>query len=173
MIHPMKALAPGLSALMTLGISTSSFAQASPDSCISPPISNNLAYLVAPIKSESDLQKHLFNLKDGSSPLNHLSPSGLEKFKESLTFNESGLTSYRYDVLEWELSVSQAYHVLALFGQQHNIALLENLQIDSKFDLEIMEYIKASNKCNDYKGYACVSHATCQTAGGKICMHNC
>lgn len=145
-------------ALAVVMFSASATAQPpSPQACNSLPIPNGLAYLIAPIKSESDLQKHLAGLKTNDSPLNHLSPASLARFTESLSFNESGLTSYRHDVLELDLSVSQAYRVLALFGQQHNITLLNNLRIETELDQEVMQYLKAHDKCNDYKGYKCVS----------------
>lgn len=58
-------------------------------------------------------------------------------------------------MLEWELTPSQAYQVLALFGKQDALALLKNMQIESELDQDIVDYFKseAYKKCRARSGH--------------------
>jgi hypothetical protein len=83
-----------------------------------------LAYLAAPIKSAEDLADHSSSIALACSPLRYLSESGRRSFLASLTFNEKGLSSFRYADLEAELSPTQIFDILALFGVQHTTPML-------------------------------------------------
>lgn len=80
-----------------------------------------LAFLVAPIKTQADLTEYVEMTRNHHSPLNKISPEKRNHFINSLTCNEKGLTGYNYQDLQ-DLSVSEAYEVLALFGAQHSAA---------------------------------------------------
>ena len=140
-------------------------------------LSQDLAFLTAQIKSSKDFSSHIANIKKNKSPLGLLSPLALKQFAESITFNESGITGYRYDVLEQELTLSQAYRVLALFGEQHNIAHLGKARIDTELDAKIRMDANEQNmlKCagGDLSGYKCASRATCTRSSGSICKASC
>ena len=82
-----------------------------------------LDFEMAPIKTSGDLAAYLRSANRGS-PLMALSPGGRQRFLDSLTFNENGLVSYRYEDLAQELTASQAYRVLSLFGAQRTTHLL-------------------------------------------------
>jgi hypothetical protein len=81
-------------------------------------LQRDLASLSAPITSQRSLSRHL-SAGLTESPLGRLSQPALRRFLASLQFNESGLTTFRYTELEAELTPTQIYQVLALFGQQH------------------------------------------------------
>lgn len=79
---------------------------------------------LAPIKSVDSLNDYLANQKPGDSPLDKLSPGAKERFISSLKFNSKGLTEYRYSELETELSPTEIYQILSLFGVQSSTPLL-------------------------------------------------
>lgn len=145
-------------------------------------LQHDLAYLVAPVKSAVDLDKVL---ADGSArnPLNALSKGGRERFVSSLKFSDRGLSSLSYLDLEAELTVSEAYKVLALFGQQHLIGALSKARVETELDRDILnmppaETLRSSAKgpggpVSDHNGYECAKHATCESRAGAICTSNC
>lgn len=61
----------------------------------------NLSLYSAQIRSLAQLKAHL-SLYGNASPLASLSPTGRQEFIDRLTFNENGLTGYRYSILEKE-----------------------------------------------------------------------
>ncbi len=83
-----------------------------------PRLQRELDRALAPIKSYSELQSYLQTFPMSASPLNKLSPAARKRFLDSLQFNEKGLTTFRSADLESELSVSEIYAVLSLFGEQ-------------------------------------------------------
>lgn len=68
----------------------------------------------APIKSPRDLELHLKS-HPGDSPLMVMAPLNRRLFLDSLRFNEKGVTTLRYDVLE-SLTPTEVYQILSLFG---------------------------------------------------------
>ena len=68
------------------------------------------------IRSRADLQQYLAVAAQTGSPLNALSPGARRRFLASMKFNAAGVTTFRYDDLQNELTVRQAYDVLALSG---------------------------------------------------------
>lgn len=88
-------------------------------------LQRDLAGLGATITSQRSLSRHL-SAGVTQSPLGRLSQPALRRFLASLQFNESGLTTFRYTELEAELTPTQIYQVLALFGQQHQTPKLKH-----------------------------------------------
>lgn len=157
-------------------------------SCIVLGVERDLQFLAAPIKSKHDLNQHVVLLKRKNlhSPLRYLSNSSLKRFVASISFNEKGITGYRYDDLEKELTLSQAYEVLSLFGQQYNLGHLTNAKVSTELDSDIRKFIakkreqenSAAAKCSgsgskDRSGYWCSSRATCSNRVGSICLSAC
>lgn len=97
----------------------------------------NLSLYSAQIRSLSQLKAHLA-LHGSNSPLAALSPSGRQEFIDRLTFNENGLTGYRYAILENELTPSQIYSVLSLFGTQKHIGLFKKARVASQVDAQLL-----------------------------------
>jgi len=121
----------------------------------------------APIHSLSDLQAYK-SIHQKDSPLNVLSPMDRRLFEDSLTYNDSGVTSFRYDVLK-SLTPTQAYKILATIGMQGFTSNLQ-LQIQSESDRKIMS-VKPSPAA--LPGYYCQSQGTCRTANDRACSDGC
>lgn len=142
----------------------------------------------AAIKSESDLRDYLL-AEQPSSPLNKLSPEGKAKFLSSLRFGDQALGGYNYEVLEKELTASQIYDVLSLFGAQATTHLLTGARVQTKTDALIMKPQAINRPCGpniescdsgggdggdtDYHDYGCGRPHTCISEPGSICMHSC
>jgi len=127
------------------------------------------------IRSQSDLQRYLSATPDSAPPLGLLSSGARQRFLSNLTFNAAGVTGFRYDDLQNELTASQAYSVLALFGFQQDIAIIPHLRVVTSEDKRrISEFNPVDGDGNgDYPNYACASRATCAPHTSTICTHNC
>jgi len=135
-----------------------------------------LAFLLAPIKSKEDLDRYLEELRqnpEARSPLNLLSPAARDRFLNSLVFTERGLGGYYYGDLQAQLTASQAYRLLSLFGAQHTTPLLSGLRIESRGDEIIMENEIAPVEGTDYNNMECVKQGTCGPKNNYICTSNC
>ncbi|WP_448098081.1 hypothetical protein [Luteibacter yeojuensis] len=141
----------------------------------------------APIKSEADLQNYLV-AEQPNSPLNKLSPAAKAKFLSSLRFGDKALGSYNYEVLENELTASQIYDILSLFGAQATTHLISGAMVRTSTDALIMKPQAINRPCGpgidscdsgggdgdtDYEGYGCGRPHTCIVEPGSICMHSC
>ncbi len=125
----------------------------------------------APVHDAAQLDDHLRSLAS-TSPLAELSESARNRFIASLRFNESGLVSFYYRDIENELSPIQAYRLLALFGAQRTIGLMDGLRTQNDEDARIVEQARRLPP-DDHDGYACAGRATCSTAINSICMSGC
>jgi hypothetical protein len=135
----------------------------------------DIAFELAPVKTHVSLLAYQQITPDVVSPLSKLSSAGKAEFLASLTFNESGVTGFNYRILENELTPTQIYGVLALFGAQHLTARLRGARIDSVADHQLLSYTvaKMRRQGDDYSGYACTARATCTTSANSICMSSC
>jgi hypothetical protein len=133
----------------------------------------DLDLLNAPIRSRRDLVRHLRASRDEGSPLLALSEEGRRRFLSSLTFNEKGVTGYRYDDLERELTATEAYLILALFGVQGDVARMQNLREETFLDRELKSLMKTQCQNGDYMDYRCESRATCTSHTRYICKASC
>lgn len=102
----------------------------------------NMARELAPIKSAETLGAYQSITPDVVSPLAKLSVKGRAEFLASLVFGEKGLAGFSTRVLENELSASEIYNVLALFGVQHLTQSFKNARIDSETDHSLMGSLK-------------------------------
>jgi hypothetical protein len=135
---------------------------------------SNIAFELAPVKSQQTLRAYQSITPEVLSPLGKLSASGRAEFLSSLTFNEKGLTGFNYRVLEDELTPSQAHSVLALFGAQRLTSRLKGARIETEVDSVVLgSQAKIFTPEGDYSGYRCVERASCMEARGYICMSNC
>ena len=126
---------------------------------------------MAPIRSDIDLATYL-RTAGNDSPLMALSPGARERFLATLTFNENGLVGYKYEELARELTASQAYRVLALFGAQRTAYML-GARVDSPADRAITQRPITPGLMNDYKEYKCVSPHNCYGQVLYICLTGC
>lgn len=126
---------------------------------------------MALIKSQADLSAYLRSA-GRDSPLMALSPGARERFLDSLTFNEKGLVGYKYEELARELTASQAYRVLALFGAQRTTYLV-GAKVDSPADRAVTQTPLVPRLMADYKEYKCVSPHNCYGQRFYICLTGC
>lgn len=128
-----------------------------------------LSYELADVKSRRDLAIHL-QRAGGKSPLNALSPAARERFLDSLVFNERGLAEYRHDDLARELSVTQAFRILRLFGAAESAPFLRAMRPRDVVDAGIQSFMRVE----DHEGGKCVAPGTCEMLYPHyICTSNC
>lgn len=129
---------------------------------------------LAPIKSQSDLQAYLATHRLGSSPLDDLSLGAKQRFLASLQFNENGLTTFEYIDLENELTPTQIYRILSLFGVQRDTVMMRDAARMTQTDWLIMGASQdngpGQGAPGDYQGYKCVSRANCFEMIHYICI---
>jgi hypothetical protein len=113
------------------------------------------------IGSLRDLDSYLRMTARSGSPLDRLSPLGRARFLASLTFNKTGVTGFRYDDLQADLSASQIYQVLSLFGLQRDTSLIVGGG----------SYI--TERPLDYRNYYCASLHSCAPRLAWICVSGC
>jgi hypothetical protein len=138
----------------------------------------NVAFELAPVKSQQTLRAYQSITPEVLSPLGKLSASARAEFLSSLTFNEKGLTGFNYRVLEDELTTSQVHSVLALFGAQHLTSRLEGARVETEVDQKLLKGSQAKSIFNPWldeneKGYRCYEKGSCVEAKGWICTKNC
>lgn len=135
-----------------------------------------LAFLLAPIKTREDLDRYMEELRqnpDAKSPLNLLSSAARDRFVNSLVFTERGLGGYYYGDLQSQLTASQIYRLLSLFGAQHTTSFVRGARIESRADQLIMQSDAFLRAAPDHENYECVSRATCGPRTNYICTSNC
>ena len=133
------------------------------------------------IRSQGDLQRYLSATATSGSPLSALSSSGRTRFLSSVTFNEKGITGFRYADLQSELTASQMFDVLHLFGVERDIKIIPNVRVESAADRRVISAFVDDTgdlgdgvpAAKDYKNYWCVSRATCNPSDTSICTSNC
>lgn len=93
----------------------------------------------SPIKSREDLDRYLEQARESGSPLDHFSAPARKRFLASLQFNENGLFGYRIDEFRVELTPTQTYRVLALFGEQRNTATVaRDARVETSLDRALL-----------------------------------
>jgi len=146
-----------------------------------------LAHELAPVKSNEDLNV----IMSSSSKLDHLSDYGKSRFVKSMVFSDKGLASFSYAELEAELTPTQIYEIMSLFGLQRLVPMMSGARIETSADALIMagdrynsfssknnskssyswDWPKSTNK--DYNDKYCAERATCRDEQGAICTSNC
>ena len=127
---------------------------------------------LASVRSIADLHAYLARTPMG--PLDNLSPWGRKAFLSSLKFNEQGLTQFDFTVVEEELSATEAYRLLSLFGLQRTTSLLKGLSVETALDKLIMSQQPQQRLyMADHKGYYCKTQGTCESSPQSICLDGC
>lgn len=89
----------------------------------------------APIKTARELSEHLST--SPRSPVNRLQPAERTAFLKSMVFTDYGLASYSYLPLQ-KLSISEAYAVLSLFGEQRAIGAIPGMAARSSIERSML-----------------------------------
>jgi len=134
-------------------------------------ITGTIEQRFAPIHSEVQLQDYLGDIP-ATSPLLELSDEARTRFVSSLQFNHAGLVSYSFEDVQAELTATQAYRLLALFGAQRTLGLLPDLEIRTADDERVMHSLTPS-LIIDHPGYECAGKSTCSISSSRICMQGC
>jgi hypothetical protein len=128
------------------------------------------------IRSQSDLQRYLSATASSGTPLSALSSAARSRFLSSITFNEKGITGFHYGDLQSELTASQIFDVLHLFGVEKDVAIIPNVRVETAMDRRVISTIIIEPQPvdgTDYKGYWCALRATCNPSKDSICTSNC
>lgn len=137
---------------------------------------STIAKVLAPIRSQGDLDQHIATHRAGTSPFDALQPSLRQMFLASLTFNEKGVTGFRYDVLE-TLSATEVYNILSLFGMQGSTSQIKRARVVTPTDALIMSPaaggIVGGIGLDFLEDYRCQSKGTCTANNMKACTSNC
>ncbi|WP_143525876.1 hypothetical protein [Rhodanobacter sp. C05] len=133
-------------------------------------------FLLAPVKSRFDLINYVHAIPH--SPLDRLSPSAKQRFLASLTFNESGLTGFDYSDLRAELTVTEVYQVLSIFGAQRLTSMVRGARVLTATDkaLQVSPSPMGGGSIgmpDDHEGYVCQGAHTCAKRDEHICMTGC
>ena len=141
---------------------------------------NIINWKLAPVKNSVSLKKELSN---SNSPLNKLSNDAKDRLVKSIVFRENGIGGLYMGDLEAELTPTEIYRILSLFGAQRIITHFDNARIESDTDFLLLSKPKfdtGDNQINrlpsltpDHEEYECIGRATCRSAGGHICMSGC
>lgn len=129
--------------------------------------------LLAPVKSPLDLAVYLH--ASHATPLDALSPAARSRFLNSLSFNENGLTGFDYTDLRAELTATQIYRILAIFGAQRLTPRVVGARAETDVDHLLMTLPASTTDpaMSDYMEYRCVSPHTCAESPRHICMSGC
>ena len=123
--------------LVALAWPQASGAQAcDPESLIAPPEKR--------IVSQQEWDAHVANIARNGSPLAALPAFARKQFVRRVRFNERGFIDLNPDLLEQELTLSQAYRVLALLGAEPYAAFLDNIRIDTEMDRQLRACLDAA-----------------------------
>ncbi|MCU4491431.1 hypothetical protein [Acinetobacter guillouiae] len=134
---------------------------------------DQLNYISAPIKSLDNLYTYNSTTPKINNPIERLTPSGKTRFINSLEFSKTGLGSYSYTDLVNELSASEIYQILSLFGVQHSISKA-NLKITNDSDRKVVKALSSGASLQaDRRDYWCGNPGTCHPRRWYICTQNC
>ncbi len=148
------------------------------------------------IKSRAELDQYIGHVGLGNTPLGKLSESSRVAFLSSLTFNEKGLTSLNYKVIENELTPTEIYRLTDLFGASRLTFMMQKARPATELDIlllnkgkklrsdSLLKYLSVE-KCaddsvagdaacgKDWEGYTCAAKSICSKATDRVCMSSC
>lgn len=138
-------------------------------------VERKLAFEMAPVKSLDDLIAYLNSEAYEDSPLGKLSAGAQQRFLESLVFTDRGLGSFSYQDLRNELTVTEIYQVLSIFGSQRVTTAIPGLRAVSDSDNLIIRSLSFpdKNRMMGHAEYWCSSRVTCSRSASQICTSNC
>jgi len=126
------------------------------------------------INSFDELNRYLRLADLEKSPLRHFSEDGLAKFVDSATFTELGLASFDTSAIADELTPTQAYGALALFGVDAAIAQLDFGVVQSDADKRLLDHFAeggaGAKNCPLINNKQCVTPASCAPKTSWVCI---
>jgi hypothetical protein len=134
---------------------------------------------MAQVKSRAELDAYLREDSNQDHPLFALSEDGLRQFLGSLVFTERGLASFNASALEAELTATQIYRVLSLFGLQRMAPLVAaKARVETGLDRSVIDLASTSEftnspldvACPVIENTECTPPATCRSAFQAWCV---
>jgi hypothetical protein len=95
---------------------------------------NALGFATPLIKSRAQLDEYMAQYTSSNNPLSWLSPAARSRFLNALEFSDRGLMNFPYRDIEAELTLSQAYRIMALFGAQTFLTFVPDIRVVSDED---------------------------------------
>lgn len=152
-------------------------------------LERQVQHQMAQIKSVNELVQYVSDNPE-DSPLMLLSENARQEFLDSLVWRESGVAGYYMDPLERELTPTQIFNILKLFGLQDQVRYFRLARVESVLDQLLLkrdmenDEVTASfgtpndstsgpNERGDYEGYHCFAPSTCREATKYICLSSC
>ena len=163
-----------------------------PQATVSAPVSasseldTDLRRVSTPVRSQADLDVYVQSYSD--TFLDLLPADAKQEFLAGVTFNERGITSFPVDVIEDNLTASEAHRFLSYFGMEGGTQLLGELDVVTALDRVILSgSFLSQTQLESYgpqsanspsvgpflPGYLCESPGTCVIADGRACTSNC
>jgi hypothetical protein len=165
----MKKILASLSMALFATLAPTMAAHADPAAPSAASRSPSLDLATAPIRTAAQLQEYVANNQSATNPFASLSPRAREHFLASLHFGPDGLGSYSALALEEELSLSQAYKLLALFGLQSDIAVIHGLAVYTADDVLLDAWRRDGVEPDAKENHYCNINGKCAYAAGMIC----
>jgi hypothetical protein len=135
---PLVAIALVLAITFALGLAWPSGARGDGTGRCTDTRSPRLDRAAAFIRSRTELEAWLaVRPVAGADPLVALSPPARARFLASLRFGPQGLASFQSEGIRSELTATQAWRLLALFGLQSALAAMPGLAVRTPEDAEI------------------------------------
>ncbi|HVQ33086.1 MAG TPA: hypothetical protein VMS49_04010 [Lysobacter sp.] len=132
---------------------------------------HELSSALAPVRNVGQFQAYLRDHRGPSSPFHAMSPAALERFSRSLVFNENGLASYAYADLRRELSASQIYAALRVFGAEASVSSIPGLKGRNRADKLVLEARWAVP--SGHHDMYCAGLGSCAPRLDWVCTMNC
>lgn len=98
-----------------------------------------MAIRFAPIRSKEDLDSYLEASINTSNSFDSLSTLARQRFLDSLVFTPKGLSSFQTTDLKYELTPTEIYKILYLFGMQHLVPKMDGARIETRVDEVLMQ----------------------------------
>ena len=132
---------------------------------------HELSSALAPVRNAGQFQAYLRDHRGPTSPFHALSPAARERFSRSLVFNENGLASYAYADLRNELSASQIYAAMRVFGAESSVSSIRGLKGKQHADKLVLESRFAYY--NGHHDMYCAGAGSCAPRMGWVCTDRC
>jgi hypothetical protein len=164
-----------LSAVAWFGLSLSFAARdtGAPDALLVHQVAaeRELAAALAPVKNRAQLDAYLREHRGASSPFHVLRPAALQRFSGGLVFNDRGVSSYDYTTLQRELTASQIFGILRVFGVEDSVSRIPGLKVRGHADRLVLATLHI--RLDGHHDMYCVAHGSCAPRLGWVCTSNC
>lgn len=127
-----------------------------------------IARIRNPLELEQYAAEHAATGYSGT-PLEALRPSSRERLLRSVVFGNGGIGSLYYGDMRVELSPTQAYAILALFGAQHLAPIVAAQNVSTDVDAAI----QSMRRPPDHEDKYCAKRATCRSESFAVCTSSC